>query len=78
MTNAKPWPLSLGFLETIANTKVVEKERGLPTGSDLKLNGAGWKAWPCMLNVVLVSWRRPFDAIDEMPSRLRLAPPKPR
>ncbi|KAJ6843952.1 L-type lectin-domain containing receptor kinase IV.1-like [Iris pallida] len=40
-TNARPQPLTSGYWDTIANTKVDEKESILPRRGDLNWSGAG-------------------------------------
>ncbi|CAM0906436.1 unnamed protein product [Alopecurus aequalis] len=73
---AMPWLLRSAYCPKIAKTKVVEKDRvafgaAAPNGS-----GDGWKAWPFVWPVPLVSMRRPFG-MTAAPSSVRFAPAKP-
>ncbi|KAJ6826800.1 L-type lectin-domain containing receptor kinase IV.1-like [Iris pallida] len=61
----------------MANTNIVEKDRGEPVDELTKSKGAGKKAWPIASFVSLVSRSRPPGSIDETPSTLRSAPRNP-
>lgn len=73
ITKAMPWPLRVAYSETMAKTKVVEKDETVPFGDGLSFTGEEKKACPVFCLVSFVSFRRPLEVIPAMPSRLKVA-----
>ncbi|KAM3365173.1 hypothetical protein ACQJBY_015120 [Aegilops geniculata] len=79
---AMPWLLRSAYCPKMAKTKVVEKDRAAPapvpfaSPSPRNGRGDGWKAWPFVWMVPLVSMSRPLG-MTTAPSSVRFTPAKP-
>ncbi|XBJ23759.1 hypothetical protein VPH35_001810 [Triticum aestivum] len=74
---ARPLPPTVTRSVTMANTKVVEKDRATVPLVSWKRRGVGWKALPLSWDVMLVSASLPSGSTTVMPSRSSRAPAKP-